>query len=336
MANLKRFKLIATALIISALCIAGCSKPSTANGSSVQVSTQAAETKSAIAESDLKTMWVFGDDVNVREGQDTGTQSVGKLKRGSEVKVIADHGDWTEIFFGGESRYVSTKFLTADDPATVTSGRRTHSGDGFVVCIDPGHQSKGNSAHEPIGPGASTTKAKVTGGTTGVATGIPEYQLTLDVGLMLQKELESRGYQVIMTRTSNNVNISNSERAAVANNAGADAFIRIHANGGGASSQGALTMCQTANNPFNANLYNESYALSQAVLKNFVAATGTKNLGVSRVDNMSGINWCQVPVTIIEMGFMSNATEDRNMADPSYREKMVRGMADGIDEFLNR
>ena len=316
--------------------LTGCGNNNGKAPTSAVSSVQSEAARPSIDQSKLETMWVFGDDVNVREGQDTGTQSVGKLKRGSEVKVIADHGDWTEIFFGGESRYVSTKFLTADDPATVTSGRRTHSGDGFVVCIDPGHQSKGNSAHEPIGPGASTTKAKVTGGTTGVATGIPEYQLTLDVGLMLQKELESRGYQVIMTRTSNNVNISNSERAAVANNAGADAFIRIHANGGGASSQGALTMCQTANNPYNANLYNESYALSQAVLKNFVAATGAKNLGVSRVDNMSGINWCQVPVTIIEMGFMSNATEDRNMADPSYRQKMVRGMADGIDEFLNR
>ena len=330
---MKRLKTILSAILIATLMFTGCGNN---NG---KASVSAAVTSSAqpsIDQSKLETMWVFGDDVNVREGQDTGTQSVGKLKRGSEVKVIADHGDWTEIFFGGESRYVSTKFLTADDPATVTSGRRTHSGDGFVVCIDPGHQSKGNSAQEPIGPGASTTKAKVTGGTTGVATGIPEYQLALDVGLMLQKELEGRGYTVIMTRTSNNVNISNSERAAIANNAGADAFIRIHANGGGASSQGALTMCQTANNPYNANLYNESYALSQAVLKNFVAATGAKNLGVSRVDNMSGINWCQVPVTIIEMGFMSNATEDRNMADPSYRQKMVQGMVDGIDEFLNR
>ncbi len=328
---MKRFKKVLSAIFVAALVFTGCGNNTASAASSVSSQAEA----SKIDESNLETMWVSGDDVNVREGQDTGTQSVGKLKRGAEVKRIAVHGEWTEIYFGGESRFVSTKFLTDEDPSS-SSGRRKHSGAGFVVCIDPGHQSKGNSAQEPIGPGASTTKAKVTGGTTGVATGIPEYQLALDVGLMLQKELEARGYTVIMTRTSNNVNISNSERAAVANNAGADAFIRIHANGGGASSQGALTMCQTANNPYNANLYNESYALSQAVLKNFVAATGAKNLGVSRVDNMSGINWCQVPVTIIEMGFMSNATEDRNMADPSYREKMVQGMANGIDEFLNR
>jgi len=332
----KRLKAIFTGILIATLLFTGCGNNNGKAPTSAASSVQSEAAGTSIDQSKLETMWVSGDNVNVREGKDSSSQAVGRLSRGAEVKKIADHGDWTEIFFGGESRYISTKFLTSDDPSKVENGRRTHSGDGFVVCIDPGHQSRGNSAHEPIGPGASTTKAKVTGGTTGVATGIPEYQLTLDVGLMLQKELESRGYQVIMTRTSNNVNISNSERAAVANNAGADAFIRIHANGGGASSQGALTMCQTANNPFNANLYNESYALSQAVLKNFVAATGAKNLGVSRVDNMSGINWCQVPVTIIEMGFMSNAAEDRNMADPSYRQKMVLGMANGIDEYLNR
>lgn len=333
---MKRLKTIITGILIATLLFTGCGNNNGKTPTSAASSVQSEAAGTSIDQSKMETMWVSGDNVNVREGKDSSSQAVGRLSRGAEVKKIADHGDWTEILFGGESRYISTKFLTSDDPSKVENGRRTHSGDGFVVCIDPGHQSRGNSAHEPIGPGASTTKAKVTGGTTGVATGIPEYQLTLDVGLMLQKELESRGYQVIMTRTSNNVNISNSERAAVANNAGADAFIRIHANGGGASSQGALTMCQTANNPFNANLYNESYALSQAVLKNFVAATGAKNLGVSRVDNMSGINWCQVPVTIIEMGFMSNAAEDRNMADPSYRQKMVLGMANGIDEYLNR
>lgn len=210
----------------------------------------------------------------------------------------------------------------------------TRTSNGYVVCIDPGHQARANNDKEPIGPGVSTTKAKVTGGTTGVATGITEYQLTLDVSLMLQKELESRGYKVVMTRTSNDVDISNSERAAVANDAKADAFIRIHANGGGASNQGALTMCQTADNPYNGNLHSQSFALSQAVLNHLCSATGCKNLGVSQVDNMSGINWAKVPVTIVEMGFMSNAEEDRKMADPSYRQKMVLGMADGIEEFL--
>ena len=98
-----------------------------------------------------------------------------------------------------------------------------------IIGIDPGHQAKGDSSKEPIGPGASETKAKVTTGATGNYTKQKESELTLKVAQALEKQLKQEGYNVIMTRTTNNINISNSERASIANNAKADAFIRIHA-----------------------------------------------------------------------------------------------------------
>lgn len=211
------------------------------------------------------------------------------------------------------------------------------SGQGHIVGIDPGHQGPNvdMSAQEPIGPGASQTKAKATSGTQGAYTGLPEYQLNLDVSLKLRDILEDRGYQVVMTRTDNDTAISNMERAQYAAQQGAEIYVRIHANGEDShTASGALAMAPSEQNPYVASLSPESVRLSQSVLDAYCSATGFANLGVQYYDNMSGINWSTVPVTILEMGFMTYESDDRQMSDPAFQEKMAEGIANGIDAYF--
>ena len=269
-------------------------------------------------------------EIIVEEAAETEVQEVETQEAAEEKEDLSEN-----IIEESENIINKSEPDVKESSEEITEDSENAQNKGFLVVIDAGHQQKGNSEKEPIGPGASEMKAKVAGGTTGVSTGIPEYQLNLQVALLLEEILLERGYEVLMVRSIHEVNISNAERAAVANDAGADAFIRIHANGAADSGvHGAMTLCQTPSNPYNGALYEESRRLSDCVLDAFVEKTGAKKQRVWETDTMSGINWAAVPATIVEMGYMSNPEEDRKMASEDYQRLMAEGMADGIDRYF--
>ena len=203
-----------------------------------------------------------------------------------------------------------------------------------VITIDAGHQRNANTSHEPIGPGAGSTKAKVTGGAQGVATRKDEYVLTLEIAKLLQKELESRGFKVKLTRTSHDVNLSNSQRAKKANKANSTAYVILHADADGASSSGAHTICNTSSNPFSGSRYAVNKQLATKVINSYVKATGFRKIGVVERDDLSGLNWSKVPTCFLEMGFLSNPSEDRAMSNAAMQKKMAKGIADGVEAFV--
>lgn len=203
-----------------------------------------------------------------------------------------------------------------------------------VIAIDAGHQSRANSSTEPIGPGSSTKKAKVSSGTAGVSTKLPEYKLTLAVAKKLKKELTSRGYKVVMIRTKNDVNISNKERALKANKK-ADICIRLHADGVNNSAvSGASAHCPSPKNKYVGKLSAKSKKLSDYVLSGMCKESGAKSRGVYLRDDLTGTNWSTIPVTLIEMGFMTNPSEDKKLSSSSYQKKLAKGMAIGVDRYF--
>lgn len=236
-----------------------------------------------------------------------------------------------------ETESKTTDSADGTEASTEVSGETETKTNGKKIAIDPGHQSSSvdMSALEPLGPGSNEMKAKASTGTTGRYTGVPEYELTLEISKKLRTELEARGYEVVLTRGDNDTAISNKERALLAYEAGADIYVRIHANGSeDASVHGAMTMVPSENNPFVADLHEESYKLGEKVINAYCASTGMENDGVHLYDNMTGINWSKIPVFILEMGYMTNKTDDTNMQDEAYQKKMVAGIADGIDDYF--
>lgn len=204
-----------------------------------------------------------------------------------------------------------------------------------VIVINAGHQGKSNSSKEAIGPNSSVMKAKVSSGATGVSSRVTESQMTLDIALKLRSELQSRGYTVVMTRTSQNVNISNRERAEIGNKNNAAAVISLHCDStNNSSTRGAHTIAPKKGNQYNPQIYSASSSLAQKVISSYCSSTGIKSRGVSYRDDLTGLNWSTVPSIYIEMGFISNSTEDKLLSDSSFQKKCATGIANGIDNYF--
>ena len=204
----------------------------------------------------------------------------------------------------------------------------------YVICIDPGHQTKGDMSQEPVAPGSSEKKFKVSWGTQGVATKIPEYELTLSASKILKKDLEQMGFKVIMTRETNDVNITNSERAIFANDNNADLVIRIHADGSDDSSTtGASLHIPSQDSQYTSKIYPESNECAKLISLQ-MKQDGFKVNSIYQRSDLTGFNWSKVPVVLVEMGFMSNPEEDQKMAETSYQEKMMKSVAEGAQSYF--
>ena len=203
------------------------------------------------------------------------------------------------------------------------------------VVIDPGHGVGGNKGMEKISPDSNEMKIKDPGGAQGINTKTPEYVVAMQIALKLKTKLESNGIEVIMTKTDNNQDPGNIERAEVGNNNNADLVIRIHCDSAGNSSASGTTMLVPAAVGYAKNIKDVSEKDGGIILSELIKSAGMNNRGISERSDLTGFNWSKVPVVLVETGFMSNPNEDKLLCSSEYQDKIASGLSSGIIKALN-
>ena len=192
--------------------------------------------------------------------------------------------------------------LSAEGLPLVPRGR-------FKVVIDPGHGGPD--------PGA-----------VGIA-GLRETDVVLDVSLQLARLLQSRGVEVLLTRTSE-VDVDLPPRVALANSSGADLFLSVHAN--------ALSMARPDVNGIESFYFepagNRARALAAAVQQQMLAISpGSPDRGV-RTARFFVIRRTVMPSTLVEMGFVTGALDAPRLMDANFRRRMAVALATGVLTYL--
>ena len=179
-----------------------------------------------------------------------------------------------------------------------------------IIVVDAGHGGKM--------PGA-------------VKKGIYEKTLNLEIVKQIKEifdEADHDNIKVYYTRL-NDTNPSLMERADLANYLDADLFISIHNNSTGSGlfnhENGTLILY----NPDDKGEHS-SKRLAKICLEHVTASAGSLNLGISKGDDIYIVRSSEVPVVLIEVGYMTNHTELDNLKDPEYQRKVAQGVYNGI------
>ena len=202
-----------------------------------------------------------------------------------------------------------------------------------LICLDPGHGTAPDVGRqtEPIGPGARELKVKDGGGARGEAA------VALAIARRTRRELLARGFRVAMTRNAPGYRGGNRERAGYCNDRRARLMIRIHADGStDPSRRGVATLVPALRRGWTDDVHAASRRAGDIVQREVVRATGARDLGIVERSDLTGFNWADVPVVLVETGFMTNARESGLLRSAAYRGKLARGLAAAAQRFAMR
>lgn len=198
---------------------------------------------------------------------------------------------------------------------------------GKVIVIDPGHQAVADTELENAIKGSSAEKDKATTGAVGVDSGAKEYEVTLTYAQVLKEYLEGCGAKVILTRDSNEANISNIERAKVATDNNATCFIRLHADSAPDSEISGVKVYVPSSGKYSKSAVKDGNKLAELVAKEI----GSTSLGTVQSNMYTGLNYADsVKSYQLVIGYLSNSKDDAIITDSETPYKV----AVAVSEFL--
>jgi len=248
---------------------------------------------------------VTADGLNVRPDPSTDNPRIGLLERGQTVEVLAGQNNWLQVkLSNGGTGWISGAYVSRLSPSNAGNSLS-----GRVIVIDPGH---GGSDPGAVG-----------------RNGLQEKVIVLDVGLRVAEKLRAQGAKVVMTRDTD-VFIPLAQRVSIAENAGAEIFVSIHANAHpdpGIGGTETYYYRNKATSTASANLA----TLSQSEL---VGALRLRDIGVKDA-NFLVIRQTSMPSVLLELGFLSNAHEESLMRTDEFRQNAADAIYRSIQGYLN-
>ena len=201
---------------------------------------------------------------------------------------------------------------------------------GLVIVIDPGHQAETDETEETLFPGATVGKPRCTSGAVGVDINTKEYEVTLEIALATKAYLEACGASVILTRETNDVNLSNQERADIAVAASPDIFIRIHADSVPDSEVSGVI----AYVPDSGNYIETDKKLADSLGTLVAEAQGVDYLGCFSTNAYTGLNYStSVKSVQLVVGFLSNSEDEARLNDDSNTYEIAAAIAEFCGEL---
>jgi len=201
---------------------------------------------------------------------------------------------------------------------------------GMTIVLDPGHQKLTSSRVEKVASWMAAEKSRCTSGGVGVTTGVTEYELTLDFSMKLKSYLEQCGANVIMTRSENDVDLSNQERANMATSSNCNLFLRIHADSANDSKTTGIQMYV----PSQGKNFKTDISRANALGSSLSETTGLNYNGTLSTEVYTGLNYAtSVHAVQVSLGYLSNSNDEAIITNDEMQYNMVKCFAKFCAEF---